>query len=272
MAKGRQSSNGIVVASPSDMDILCSKDKSVAKHPGNLVFRERIEQVTAQYSAATSKQEKMRITRDIVTFMQLQHGSRFLKQNGSDWAEITDQMARDKVSHALRFAAKNLARTTTTTTTTTTTATTTKKQRQGKKMRKRSMSSQSTASTVSTKSDLSTDVSVYAEEPTVEYATVTPEQLPKTIVNVEEEEEEEEYDRDVPVASIFMRQQSLLATMQKTAGGYMDFAEFQAKSLLPLQQSPEFTTLRAEDLNDLLRDPMFNSIEEWDVVEQMAEC
>ena len=251
MAKGRQSTNGTIVASPTDMDVLCSKDKSTAKHPGNLVFRERIEQVTARYSVATSKQEKMKITRDIVAFMRMKHGSRFLKlHSGGAWVEITDQSARDKVSHALRFAAKNAG----------VAGGPSKKQRQQvKKARKRpSVSSESSASSNSIKSDSSTDLSAYA-------ADYTPEPIvtKKTIVA--------EDDYDFPVTSIYMRQQNILSGMQTSRDGYMDFAEFQAKSLSNMPP-PEFNTLRSEDLNDLLRDPMFNSIEEWEVVEQMAEC
>lgn len=261
MAKGRQSTNGIVVASPTEMDVLCSKDKSVSKHPGNLVFRERIEQVTKRYSAASSKQEKMKITRDIVTFMQMKHGARFLKQDDSVWMEITDQAARDKVSHALRFAAKNLG----------VSRPSPVQKQQGvakKKQRKPSISSQSTVSTASSKSDSSTDLSVYDAQ--------DEEYTPEPITNSNQSR------RHAPVASIFMRQQSILTTMHKkmvgavasatTADGYMDFAEFQAKSLSNHMMQPEFNTLRSEDLNDLLRDPMFDSIGEWEVVGQMAEC
>eukprot|EP00977_Amphora_coffeiformis_P009909 scaffold2290_cov170-Amphora_coffeaeformis.AAC.29 len=42
----------------------------------------------------------MKISREIVTFMQFKHGTRFLKRDGNAWVEITEQSARDKVSHA----------------------------------------------------------------------------------------------------------------------------------------------------------------------------
>ena len=51
----------------------------------------------------------------------------------------------------------------------------------------------------------------------------------------------------------------------------LDFRDFQSMSLSNFG-APEFNTLRSEDLNALLSEPMFNSTEEWEVVEQMAEC
>jgi hypothetical protein len=65
----------------------------------------------------------MYITRGIVESMQCTHGSRFLRQvntpttttggnnnSGVGWMELTDQQARDKTSHALRFYLKNKQR------------------------------------------------------------------------------------------------------------------------------------------------------------------
>ena len=93
---------------PSERDILCGKDKTYGKHTGNRLFRDRIEEMKVLYCSASSKQEKMAITKEIVRFMITEHGSRFLKKEGDIWIEINNQAARDKVSHALRFAARNL--------------------------------------------------------------------------------------------------------------------------------------------------------------------
>lgn len=52
----------------------------------------------------------MKITRSVVDFMIRTFNSRFLKKTASgDWEEITIAAARDKVSHALRFSARQLA-------------------------------------------------------------------------------------------------------------------------------------------------------------------
>jgi len=257
MAKGRQSTNSsVTITEPTEMDILCSKDKSVAKHPGNLVFRERIEQGTADYSTALSKQEKMKITRDIVTFMQNNYGSRFLKQKGEAWVEINNQMARDKVSHALRFAAKNAS----CGSNNNSSSSNNDNKRMSKMTRKRSVSSQYSRSSDSSQS------SVASEDPL---------SLTKTTCDSV---------GAVPVPSIFKRQRNILANMQKTNAvtdinseweGIVDFNQFQNMSLaglLHLPPQPEFNTLRSEDLDELMREPLFSSNDEWEVVQQMAEC
>mmetsp|Transcript_6983 Transcript_6983/g.19596 ORF Transcript_6983/g.19596 Transcript_6983/m.19596 type:complete len:289 (+) Transcript_6983:204-1070(+) len=91
-----------------DRDILCSKDKSLASHPGNRIFREQIEKGKVLYEAARDKTTKMKITKDIIKHIQTDLKCRFVKfdtESGS-WLEVTPNEARDKVGHALRFAIK----------------------------------------------------------------------------------------------------------------------------------------------------------------------
>mmetsp|Transcript_31919 Transcript_31919/g.66619 ORF Transcript_31919/g.66619 Transcript_31919/m.66619 type:complete len:278 (-) Transcript_31919:77-910(-) len=95
---------------PRENDILCSKDKSFANHPGNLVFRDRIDSMTQRYLQCRSKTEKMQMTKDIVSFLSNSYCARFLKIENGAWVQITNQAARDKVSHALRFAASRETR------------------------------------------------------------------------------------------------------------------------------------------------------------------
>lgn len=99
---------GIIVVKPAQSDILCGKDKTYSLHPGNQVFRSRIEEAIQPYMSAAKKYDKMQFTREIVQSMQNDHGARFLRpivSNGeAAWQEISDASARDKVSHALRFA------------------------------------------------------------------------------------------------------------------------------------------------------------------------
>ena len=91
---------------PTDVDCLCGKDTTFGRHPGNRMFRQKILATLPLFMAARTKTEKMKATRSIVDFMK-RKGSRFLKlkANGS-WVEIDTQATRDKVSHALRFAAR----------------------------------------------------------------------------------------------------------------------------------------------------------------------
>jgi hypothetical protein len=101
----------VIVDSPGDLDVLCGKDKNLKNHPGNKAFSSMIDTMVIRYQGASSKQEKMNITRDIVLNMKKQYNTRFLKKSMVDgkevWKEIPDQLARDKVSHAIRFAAAN---------------------------------------------------------------------------------------------------------------------------------------------------------------------
>jgi hypothetical protein len=95
----------IDISEPTISDILCGKDKTYSKHEGNLRFRQLIQDYVEPYQEATTKQEKMQITKEIVRHLQTVWSARFLKKVGSEWQEISTQNARDKTSHALRFAA-----------------------------------------------------------------------------------------------------------------------------------------------------------------------
>jgi hypothetical protein len=94
-------------------DILCGKDKTYSKHEGNMRFRRLIQDYVQPYQSATTKQQKMTITKEIVTQLETEYSARFLKMvdiHSGEWQEISTQNARDKTSHALRFAAGKSAR------------------------------------------------------------------------------------------------------------------------------------------------------------------
>ena len=97
-----------VIEAPSEFDVLCgSKSTSFNNHPGNHLFRQKVHSCLASYEAARTKQEKMKINRQIVAFMRTKFGSRFLKQfKDGTWAIAQEQSIRDKVSHAFRYAAQ----------------------------------------------------------------------------------------------------------------------------------------------------------------------
>jgi hypothetical protein len=101
----------IPISEPTSSDILCGKDKTYSKHEGNLRFRQLIQDYVEPYQAATSKQQKMHMTKEIVHHLETVWSARFLKMvpggggSGTEWQEISTQNARDKTSHALRFAA-----------------------------------------------------------------------------------------------------------------------------------------------------------------------
>ncbi|KAL7580396.1 hypothetical protein ACA910_004421 [Epithemia clementina (nom. ined.)] len=91
-----------------ELDILCTKDKSISNHPGNCLFRSVIEDFRASYVNARDKATKMKITKDVLDCIRNEHGCRFLKFDSdlAKWVELSKVEARDKVGHALRFAIK----------------------------------------------------------------------------------------------------------------------------------------------------------------------
>jgi hypothetical protein len=110
MIAPQDNTNTTAIKAPAQFDILCGQDNTFSRHEGNKVFKELIDSFQHVYANSTSKHEKMGITREIVSQLQAKFNSRFLKpsENG-EWQEITNQRARDKVSHALRFASNNAA-------------------------------------------------------------------------------------------------------------------------------------------------------------------
>ena len=125
----------IFVQEPQPYDVLCGHDRNYSKHPGNQAYRKLIEAHASIYSTDLPKQEKMNITRSILSTMEHQYGGRFLRRccdnsnspepgastakkrakttdrsssgvNNSAiataWQVMTHVGARDKISHALR--------------------------------------------------------------------------------------------------------------------------------------------------------------------------
>lgn len=89
------------VQKPTKADILCGQSRVCANHPGNRYFQEVLERFAVTYDMATSKQQKMCMTKEIVARIH-DSGGKFLKQKDGMWQEISIVAARDKVSHALR--------------------------------------------------------------------------------------------------------------------------------------------------------------------------
>lgn len=90
---------------PLQSDILCGKDKRAVCHEGSVRFRQTIDLYRERYcDDSTSKHERMNITKEIVA--KVSESSRFLKYDSKQkiWRTISALAARDKISHALRFA------------------------------------------------------------------------------------------------------------------------------------------------------------------------
>lgn len=89
------------VGIPGKFDVLCGQSRICANHTGNRRFQIVLDIYAPKYDAATSKQEKMTFTKEIVAGIEAS-GGRFLKYKDGLWQEISTVTARDKVSHALR--------------------------------------------------------------------------------------------------------------------------------------------------------------------------
>ena len=68
-----------LVDEPRPLDVLCGKSRQCISHQGTRIFRHVIEQYRVKYQEATNKQERMDITKEIVSSMG--RNARFLKFN-----------------------------------------------------------------------------------------------------------------------------------------------------------------------------------------------
>lgn len=110
-------SSSVTLVEPTQYDVLCGQDRTFNNHKGNLLYREQIMKILDKYSTGT-KRNKMKITESTVKFMKQTYLSRFLLRintSNSDssidsnlgWTEISNQQARDKTSHAIRYIMKS---------------------------------------------------------------------------------------------------------------------------------------------------------------------
>ncbi|CAJ1951916.1 unnamed protein product [Cylindrotheca closterium] len=93
------------IANPTETDILMGRGGKSNHHPGNKRYREEILNFKNTYSQLTCKEEKTGLSRHVVDYVHKYNG-RFLALDKtikpSRWYEITDAVARRKVSQALR--------------------------------------------------------------------------------------------------------------------------------------------------------------------------
>jgi hypothetical protein len=96
----------MIFIEPTDKDILLGRTKRSFNHPGNKIFRSRINESVPQYLNATTRLDKIIVIQSLVDGITAQ-GGRFLKLDCSKhWVDVSDgTITRDKVSHAVRDAA-----------------------------------------------------------------------------------------------------------------------------------------------------------------------
>jgi hypothetical protein len=244
------------ISKPTITDILCGKDKTYARHEGNKRFSRIIRDYVEPYTAATTKQEKMQFTKQIVLNLQTKGSARFLKMVGEEWQEISSQNARDKTSHALRFAAAQHSRSNSNSN-----SNCSSKSRKSSHRRNISADSYSGSSQFSS---CSSSVSSYQEgvqqEATVVNSLFDRQQHILTRLRTD-------FECDDEVRAITARTASTRVTVA-TAVAATAAATAAAAPAEQEEQEEEFNTLRSEDLARLLNEPLVEG--EWENVMDLA--
>jgi len=87
---------------PGPFDVICGRGAKVKLHPGNVLFRKKIQESLKAYADADSKIHKSLVVSAVVEFF-LGHGTgRFVKQSGDMWYSVSDSLAREKTGQAFR--------------------------------------------------------------------------------------------------------------------------------------------------------------------------
>jgi hypothetical protein len=103
-----------IILKPSTSDVLFGRGKPFQSHPGNLHLHEIVNQTKERY-LKSRRLDKLAIAKEIV--QEIKSGGkegtpgRFLKRAEGDiccWTEVSDDVAREKVSHALRDRPRKL--------------------------------------------------------------------------------------------------------------------------------------------------------------------
>lgn len=85
---------------PSSKDVLFGRGRPFQEHPGNVRFSLIIDSLQPRYEVAR-RSEKTVIAEEVVKKMK-SRGGRFLRRLDGCWEEVSDIMAREKVSQAFR--------------------------------------------------------------------------------------------------------------------------------------------------------------------------
>lgn len=82
-------------------DVLMGRGGKSNHHPGNMRYRQEIERLQESYKKTDDKDEKTKISEQLVAHVQ-SYGGNFLEKDDHGWYIINDVVARRKVSQALR--------------------------------------------------------------------------------------------------------------------------------------------------------------------------
>lgn len=88
---------------PGPYDVICARGAAAKKHPGNIRFRQIIQQFKPIYSKAETKVDKSLLVSEIVDSVRgMSPNGGFVKKFGNQWMEVGDSVAREKIGQCLR--------------------------------------------------------------------------------------------------------------------------------------------------------------------------
>jgi len=90
------------VKEPLATDVICGRGKMTASHPANRRFRELVDSHKAAYQNSKRRDEKTRITCELVDKLRAEGRFVLFDPNTKLWYEVSEEYAREKVSHSLR--------------------------------------------------------------------------------------------------------------------------------------------------------------------------
>ena len=98
-----QNKRFLAIECPEQSDILFGRGWPTMGNPGNALYRNMIQTRSEEYNSSRSATQKTRITRSIVLELK-ENGARFLREDeiSGGWTEVSNEMARQKVSIAFR--------------------------------------------------------------------------------------------------------------------------------------------------------------------------
>ena len=88
---------------PGPYDVICARGKAASSHPGNVRFRQIIQDFKPRYCKAPTKLEKSLLVSDVVEAVRgCSPDGGFVKKFGNQWCEVGDSVAREKIGQCLR--------------------------------------------------------------------------------------------------------------------------------------------------------------------------
>ena len=97
---GTCDANSIIVL-PLNSDILFGRGKHIQQTPGNLRLSAIVDSFVLEYQQLANKQDKTALAARIVQMVKAASG-RFLSKHSGLWSEVSDDIAREKVSGLFR--------------------------------------------------------------------------------------------------------------------------------------------------------------------------